>query len=67
MSKDSAVSQRVRRNSGMERTPLPLIVRKGGGEKQERKRLKEKREKTQMWPQIAEQTYLMCNAEVPAN
>lgn len=40
--KDSALSKRVQRNSGMEGTSLPCIVRKGGGEKQQRKRVQEK-------------------------
>lgn len=43
--KDSAVSKRVQRNS-RERTSLPLIARREGGEKQERKRVK-RGEKTQ--------------------
>ena len=68
MSTDSAVSKRVPNNSGMERTSLLLIVRKGGREKQEKKvKKKREREKTQIWPQIAEQAYLMCEVKIPAN
>lgn len=66
VSTDSAVSKRVQNNSGMERTSLLLIVRKGGREKQEKKVKKKKREK-QIWPQIAEQAYLMCEVKIPAN
>lgn len=61
--KDSALSKRVQRNSGMEGTSLPFIVRKEGGEKQQRKRVQEKgggvwREKTQVLPQTTEEAYL---------
>ena len=66
MSKDSAVSKRVKKNSGMERTSFLLIVRKVGREKQEKK-VKKKRESKQIWPQIAEQAYLMCEVKIPAN
>ena len=50
----------------MERTSFLLIVRKGGREKQEKK-VKKKRESKQIWPQIAEQAYLMCEVKIPAN
>ena len=40
-----AVSKRVQKNSGMERTSLLLIVRKGGRERQEKKVKKKKRER----------------------
>ena len=52
MSKDLAVSKRVQKNSGMERTSLLLIVRKGGRERQEKKVKKKKRERErkQIWP-----------------
>ena len=49
VSTDSAVSKRVQNNSGMERTSLLLIVRKGGREKQEKK-VKKKREKNRYGP-----------------
>lgn len=40
--KDSALCKRVQRNSGMEGTSLPFIVRKEGGEKQKGKRVEGK-------------------------
>ena len=70
MSKDLAVSKRVQKNSGMERTSLLLIVRKGGRERQEKKVKKKKereRERKQIWPQIAQQAYLMFEVKIPAN
>ena len=69
MSKDLAVSKRVQKNSGMERTSLLLIVRKGGRERQEKKVKKKKRERErkQIWPQIAQQAYLTCEVKIPAN
>lgn len=50
VSTDSAVSKRVQNNSGMERTSLLLIVRKGGREKQEKKVKKKRERKTDMAP-----------------